>query len=156
MSELATNLGELEDLDLHGLREKWQQHYGTEPPPSMSRELLQRAVGYKMQEEVFGGLSRRTLFQLSTLKTASGTKSLSDVKNAAPVLKSGTKLIREWQGKVHEVLALEDGQFAYGGKTYRSLTVIARQITGTHQTGPRFFGLTANSSVALPKRNDGG
>ena len=147
MSELATNLGELEDLDLHGLREKWQQHYGTEPPPSMSRELLQRAVGYKMQEEVFGGLSRRTLLQLSTLKTA-GTKSLSNVRSAAPAPKSGTKLIREWQGKVHEVLALEDGQFAYGGKIYRSLTTVARQITGTHQSGPRFFGIQVARSGA--------
>ena len=143
MSELATNLGELEDLDLHGLREKWQHYYGTNLPASM-----RRAIGYKMQKEAFGGLSRRTLLQLSTLKTASGTKSLSDVKNAAPVLKSGTKLIREWQGKVHEVLALEDGQFAYGGKTYRSLTTVARQITGTHQSGPRFFGIQTARSGA--------
>lgn len=148
MSELATNLRELENLDLHELREKWQQHCSTEPPPSMSRELLQRAVGYKMQEEALGGLSRRTLLHISTLKTASGTKSLSSVKSAAPAPKSGTKLIREWQGKVHEVLALEDGQFAYGGKTYRSLTTVARQITGTHQSGPRFFGIQVAKSSA--------
>lgn len=148
MNTLVPRLAELENLDLPELREKWQQHYGTEPPPSMSRELLQRAVGYKMQEVVFGGLSRRTLFQLSTMKTASGTKSLSNVRSAAPAPKSGTKLIREWQGKVHEVLALEDGQFAYGGKNYRSLTTVARQITGTHQSGPRFFGIqVARSGV---------
>jgi len=148
MSTLVTDLAELGDLDLHNLREKWQRHYGTEPPPSISWELLQRAVGYKMQEEMFGGLSRRTLLQLSTLKSASGTRSLSEVKGAAPVPKSGTKLIREWQGKVHEVLALEDGQFAYGGKTYRSLTTVARQITGTHQSGPRFFGIQLARSGA--------
>ena len=74
----------------------------------------------------------------------------SDASNLVPAPRSGTKLIREWQGMVHEVLALEDGQFAYGGKTYRSLTMIARQITGTNQSGPRFFGLkpSASSSVA--------
>lgn len=145
---MATNLGELEDLDLHELREKWLQYYGPGTPPSMSRELLRLAISYKMQEEAFGGLSRRILLQLSMLRTASGTKSLLDVKSAAPAPKSGTKLIREWQGKVHEVLALEDGQFAYGGKTYRSLTTVARQITGIHQSGPRFFGIQLARSGA--------
>ena len=149
MSELATNLGELEDLDLHGLREKWQHYYGTNLPASMSRELLQRAIGYKMQKEAFGGLSRRTLLQLSTIKMVAGTKGLSDVSDRVPAPRSGTKLIREWQGKVHEVLTLEDGQFAYGGKTYRSLTMIARQITGTHQSGPRFFGLKSSASIDM-------
>ena len=148
MSELATNLCELEDLDLHELREKWQHYYGTNLSESMSRGLLQRAVGYKIQEEMFGGLSRRTLLQLSTLKSASGTKSLLNVRSGAPAPKSGTKFIREWQGKVHEVLALKDGQFAYGGKTYRSLTTVARQITGTHQSGPRFFGIQVARSGA--------
>jgi hypothetical protein len=65
----------------------------------------------------------------------------------SPVFKPGTKLIREWQGKIHEVLALEDGQFAWAGKTCRSLTVIARQITGAHWSGPRFFGLKAGKGT---------
>lgn len=72
------------------------------------------------------------------------------------MLKPGTKLVREWQGKVHEVLALEDGQFAYGGKTYPSLTVIAREITGTHQSGPRFFGLKPNANAASANGNNDG
>ena len=147
MSALAVKLRELENLDLLDLREEWQRYFGPQAPASMSRELLRLAVGYKMQEEVSGGLSRRTLFQLSALKSASGAKGGSDIKNIAPAPKSGTKLIREWQGKVHEVLALEDGQFAYGGKTYRSLTTLARLITGTHQSGPRFFGLKSTASA---------
>ena len=65
----------------------------------------------------------------------------SNTRVTPPPPKSGTKLIREWRGKVHEVLTLEDGQFAYSGKTYRSLTTIARHITDTHQSGPKFFGL---------------
>ena len=149
MIALAVKLRELENLDLLDLRETWQQYYSTGAPASMSRELLRLAVGYKMQEEVSGGLSRRTLLQLSTMKRVSGTKGLSNVSSLVPAPRSGTKLIREWQGKVHEVLALEDGQFAYGGKTYRSLTMIARQITGTHQSGPRFFGLKSSASVEV-------
>ena len=147
MSALVVKLRELENFDLPDLRETWQQYYGTAAPASMSRELLRLAVGYKMQEEMSGGLSRRTLLQLSTIMTVSGTKGLSDVSGRVPAPRSGTKLIREWQGQVHEVLILEDGQFAYGGKTYRSLTMIARQITGTHQSGPRFFGLKFSTNI---------
>lgn len=147
MSALVVKLRELENLDLLDLRDKWQHYFDRKAPASMSRELLRLAVGYKMQEEMSGGLSRRTLLQLSTMKRVSGTRSLSDASNLVPAPRSGTKLIREWQGKVHEVLALEDGQFAYGGKTYRSLTMIARQITGTHQSGPRFFGLKFSTNI---------
>ena len=149
MSALAVNFRELVSLELPDLREEWQHYFDRKAPASMSRELLRLAVGYKMQEEMSGGLSRRTLLQLSTMKTVSGTRSLSDASNLVPAPRSGTKLIREWQGKVHEVLALDDGQFAYGGKTYRSLTMIARQITGTHQSGPRFFGLKSSASIVM-------
>ena len=149
MSALAVKLQKLVNLELPDLREEWQHYFDRKAPASMSRELLRLAVGYKMQEEMSGGLSRRTLLQLSTMKTVSGTKGLSDVSGRVPAPRSGTKLIREWQGKVHEVLTLEDGQFAYGGKTYRSLTMIARQITGTHQSGPRFFGLKSSASIDM-------
>ena len=149
MSALGIKLRKLVNLQLPDVRETWLQYYGTAAPASMSRELLRLAVGYKMQEEVSGGLSRRALLQLSTMKTVSGTGSLTNVSSLVPAPRSGTKLIREWQGKVHEVLALEDGQFAYGGKTYRSLTIIARHITGTHQSGPRFFGLKSSASIDM-------
>ena len=102
---------------------------------------LQRAIGYKIQEKALGGLNRQTQLRLSTLKSASGRGKASTAERSSPKLKSGTKLLREWQGKVHEVLALDDGLFAYAGKTYRSLTTIARQVTGVHQSGPKFFGL---------------
>ena len=69
--------------------------------------------------------------------------------SVTPVPKSGTKFIREWQGTVHEVLTLENGQFAYRGKTHKSLTLIAKLITGTHQSGPRFFGLRKSSDIKM-------
>ena len=153
---LTVKLKGLEDLGLADLRSTWAEYYGTSPPASMSKELLRLAIGYKMQEEVSGGLSRRTLLQLSSLASAPAGKRHTEGSSQRPVPKAGTKLIREWQGKVHEVLALEDGQFACGGKTYPSLTVIARQITGTHQSGPRFFGLKSNTSIVSVKGNSDG
>ena len=114
----------------------------------MSPELLQRAIGYKIQEKALGGLNRCTLLRLSSLKSASGRGKASAGEHPSPMLKSGTKLLREWQGKVHEVLALDDGRFAYDGKTYRSLTTIARQVTGVHQSGPKFFGLKVPQASA--------
>jgi hypothetical protein len=141
MSPLTAGLESLASLNLHQLREEWSKYYRSETPAAMSPELLQRAIGYKMQEEVLGGLNRRTQLRLSSLRSTSGKRMGSAAERASPALKPGTKLLREWQGKVHEVLALDDGQFAYAGKTYRSLTVIARQITKVHQSGPKFFGL---------------
>ena len=149
MSALADDLAALEAVGLGKLREAWRQHYRSEAPANMSRELLMRAIGYKVQEAVLGGLNRRTLLQLSSSKLLSAANSDSHlIKATTPPPKSGTKLIREWRGKVHEVLTLEDGQFAYSGKTYRSLTTIARHITETHQSGPKFFGLKEAGSSA--------
>jgi hypothetical protein len=153
---LIAKLKDLEYLGLADLRRTWQQYYEMAPPASMSKQLLRLAIGYKMQEEVSGGLSRRVLLQLSSLALAPADKRLAKGSRHRPAPKPGTKLVREWQGKVHEVLALEGGQFACGGKTYPSLTVIARQITGTHQSGPRFFGLKPNASVVPAKRNSDG
>ena len=156
MTTLTVKLEDLEDLCLTDLRSTWAQHYGTAPPTSMSKELMRLAIGYKMQEEVSGGLSRPTLLQLSSLASAPAGKHQTERSSRRPVPKAGTKLVREWQGKVHEVLALEDGQFACGGNTYPSLTVIARQITGTHRSGPRFFGLKPNASSGSAKENGDG
>lgn len=83
MSVLAVKLRDLEDLDLPDLRARWQHYYNTAAAASMSRQLLRLAVGYKMQEEVSGGLSRRALLHLSTLKTVSGTASFLDSSNLA-------------------------------------------------------------------------
>lgn len=137
MSSLEQQLAALEDLDIATLRQRWREFYPNEAPGLMSRELLRLAIGYKLQEQVFGGLGRRTLLGLAAFKGGSKAGRTS----ITPVPKSGTKFIREWQGTVHEVLTLEDGRFAYRGKSYKSLTLIAKLITGIHQSGPRFFGL---------------
>jgi hypothetical protein len=104
----------------------------------MSKELLRLAIAYKKQEQEFGGLSRRTSIRLRALRN--GGRARMHMGREALPLKPGVKLLREWQGKVHEVLALEDGRFAYGGRVWRSLSEIAREITGVRWSGPRFFG----------------
>jgi Protein of unknown function (DUF2924) len=141
MNSMAAGLASLTRLNLHQLREEWANHYRSEAPSAMSPKLLQLAIGYKIQEEALGGLNRRTQLRLLSLKSDSGRRKASAGERTSPTLKSGTKMLREWRGKVHEVLALDDGRFAYNGKTYRSLTTIARQVTGVHQSGPKFFGL---------------
>jgi len=137
MSSLEQELAALEDLDIEALRQRWREFYPGQAPGLMSRELLRLAIGYKLQEQVFGGLGRRTQLALAAFKSGSKAGRVSSTS----VPKSGTKFIREWQGSVHEVLTLENGHFAYRGKTYKSLTLVAKLITGTHQSGPRFFGL---------------
>ena len=141
MNSLAASLEPLTSLNLQQLREEWANHYRSEAPSVMSPELLQRAIGFKIQAKALGGLNRPTQLRLSALKSILAKGNESAGERTSPTLKSGTKFLREWQGTVVEVLALDDGRFAYDGKTYRSLTSIARQVTGVHQSGPKFFGL---------------
>ena len=125
-------------MDLQSLREEWKRLSDDEAPPAMSKELLRLAIAYRRQEQEFGGLSRRTSIRLRALRN-SGKATVHPSGEPLP-LKPGVKLLREWQGKVHEVLALEDGRLAYAGKVWRSLSEIAREITGVRWSGPRFFG----------------
>ena len=138
MSKAEELLAGLTGMDLKSLRDEWKRLSDDEAPPAMSKELLRLAIAYRRQEQEFGGLSRRTSIRLKALRN--GRRGSVYLTGAASPLKPGTKLLREWQGKAHEVLALEDGRFAYAGKVWRSLSEIAREITGVRWSGPRFFG----------------
>jgi Protein of unknown function (DUF2924) len=139
-------LSRLPQLNLGELRELWCDLYKTETAPRLSRELLVRAVAYRMQEVASGGprleLQRR-LRQISLELQQTGRFRMR------PRLKPGTRLMREWHGRTHEVLVLDDG-FSWQGTRYRSLSVIARQITGTAWSGPLFFGLRSKRSAICP------
>ena len=103
-----------------------------------------REIAYKMQERAHGGLAptiKRRLRTLAAEVEANGASAFAP----ALLLKPGTRLLREWGGKTHTVIVLDDG-FEYDGERYQSLTQIARQITGTHWSGPRFFGMTKRIS----------
>lgn len=141
---MAVEIGKLAGLDLFALRERWRALYGSEPPQRMSKELMMRAVAYRMQENAFGGLSRATKTRLM-VAGASGGRPGAQVSRVRTdrTIKPGTKFLREWNGRTHEVMALADGSFAFRGTVYRSLSAIAREITGTRWSGPVFFGLEA-------------
>lgn len=135
----------IEAMDLQALRDQWEELSGDEAPRAMSKELLRLAVAYKIQEQEFGGLSRRTSLRLRALSNGNSVN-ISAVSSSQ--LKPGTKLLREWNGKVHEVSALEDGRYAYAGRVWKSLSEIARQITGVRWSGPRFFGTRERKRTA--------
>jgi hypothetical protein len=142
---LAAELRELGDLGTDDLRQRWAASYGTAPSPRISRELLIRAVAYRIQDEAQGGLGkscRRQLARLAETLRDGGSIAVSQTQSFKP----GTKLIREWKGKVHEVV-IAGGTYIWAGQHYRSLSQIARAITGTRWSGPRFFGLEAGQVV---------
>jgi hypothetical protein len=111
--------------------------------------LLLRAVAYRMQEVARGAL--RTEPQRQLLRIAREFNKTGAVTiRARPELKPGTRLVREWRGRTHDVLVLDDG-FSWQGGHYRSLSAIARKITGTAWSGPLFFGLKpSRRSSAAP------
>jgi Protein of unknown function (DUF2924) len=134
------------NLDIHELREEWRFLYKTEASPHLSRELLIRAVAYRMQEIARGGL--RPELQRQLRQIAQELKQTGEgAKRFRPQLKPGTRLMREWQGGTYEVVVLDDG-CSWQGARYRSLSAIARKITGTAWSGPLFFGLKQNRSVS--------
>jgi len=134
--DIAAELARLEGLANFELRSEWRRLHSMQPPKSLSRDLLLRGITYKIQERSFGGLSKSVLRRLSAPEAPQGA-----ARKAAPaVVKPGTRLVREWNGQTHTVLVHADG-VEWRGKRYRSLSVIAREITGAHWSGPRFFGL---------------
>jgi DUF2924 family protein len=133
---------ELRDLRTRGddeLKERWRNLYGTEPPRKIHRSLLIPAIAYRMQENALGALrpsARRHLMRVAGNapdgRQAPGYPSLSP--------KPGTVLVRDWGGVTHQVKVLEDG-ILLRGKRYKSLSEVARVITGARWSGPLFFGL---------------
>jgi len=148
MSRVELELAELEQLPLQDLRSRWRDIHGDEPSKTLSAQLMRLAIAYVEQERIYGGLTRQAQLKLKGLEgknmsrsVASGTALRNNRPRASTQWKPGTRFLREWQGQTHEVTALDDGRFVHEGKAHRSLTAIARSITGTHQSGPIFFGL---------------
>ena len=140
--KLAAELAGLESLDTPQLRARWKTLYETEAPPRFSRDLLMRAVAYQMQERVLGGLKPATHRLLERI--AEDARARRPIKvSPARKLQSGAILIREWGGTKHQVTVLESG-VVFRGKRYRSLSEVARVITGSRWSGPLFFGLRAS------------
>jgi hypothetical protein len=144
-SDVADRLAQLETLDLSAMRLEWRRLYRAEPP-RLSRDLMMRALAYRIQEIALGGLSKATLRRLASL--AADFESDGRIATPAqPRIKPGARLVREWHGRTHAVVVTEEG-FEFEGKRYRSLTGIARKITGAAWSGPRFFGLARAASAS--------
>jgi hypothetical protein len=139
-------IAELADRPTHQLRLSWRKLYRREPPVGLSRDLMIRILANQIQERAYGGLSPSVNRRLNTLAGEVERGSLSF--DPGVVLKTGARLVRQWRGHAHTVLVLGDG-FEYNGQRYGSLTMIAARITGTHWSGPRFFGVTKRTSGSL-------
>jgi hypothetical protein len=147
------DLGELEfceiaalvDHSTQELRHVWRTLHHTGPPPGLSRDLMIRGLADKLQQRTHGGPSRALQRRLQILAAdfEKGARSF----DPSIALKSGATLVRQWRERTHTVLVREDG-FEYEGQRYRSLTVIAEQITGAHWSGPRFFGLSKRARAS--------
>lgn len=121
----------LETMTLEEVRSAWRARYGA-PPKLRSLDLLRRLLSWRMQIEATGGLDPALRQALRA----------GDATPRGPTLRPGAKVGREWRGVRHEVEVIEAG-FLYEGRTYDSLSSIARAITGVRWNGPRFFGLRA-------------
>ncbi|MGX1167909.1 hypothetical protein AB7M16_004175 [Bradyrhizobium sp. USDA 372] len=122
------------------LKARWRELFGSEPPP-YNRRFLESRLAYRIQELAYGGLSTDTVRRLEALAAdlpTKGSKRVRHKNSDRPV--SGTRLIREWKGVEHRV-TVRDADFEYQGRPYKSLSAVARAITGTRWNGLVFFGL---------------
>ena len=124
----------LDALDRSALLQRWQSAFGHEAPPRLSRPLMEKAIAYEIQVRAYGGLSARTI---RVLKAAAKPEAMAGSRRSPG---RGTRLVREWNGILHEVDVRDDG-YLWRGQRYRSLSAIALAITGTKWSGPRFFGI---------------
>ncbi len=128
-SALVGEIEELQKATPANLKERWRALYGTEPPRRISRDLLVRALAYRIQEKVLGGLKPSTRRLLTKVAADASTRRPIQVA-PEPGLKPGTVLLREWHGTEHQVIVRENG-IVFRGKTYKSLSQVAHRITGT-------------------------
>jgi hypothetical protein len=137
----------LREASTADLKVRWRELFGKEPPP-FSRPYLQDRLTYRIQELACGGLEPGTVARLEALgeRLDGGNIVLRRIRaDDRPI--AGTRLVREYQGVEHVVTVMTDG-FDYGGRPYRSLSAIARAITGTRWNGWTFFGLIRQGHAA--------
>ena len=132
---------ELPTLRRPGLLSLWADLFERASPEKLRKELMVPILAYRMQEKAYGGLKPATRTRLRQLARALEQDPAANIA-AVPQIKPGTRLLREWRGETHEVIA-EDAGYNYRGKRFDSLSEIARHITGTRWSGPLFFGLKA-------------
>ena len=136
--KLEADLAALATLSSAQLRQRWVA-VTKRPLPKVSPAMLRRALGYELQAKALGGLSRASQQRLEQAAAAK-----TQTRSPSP----GMRLVREWQGKVHIVTIGENGEVEWNGQSWRSLSEVARTITGTRWSGPAFFGLKEGKGKA--------
>jgi len=169
---LEVDLARLPKMSNTELRALWAEQFRGKPPPS--RNLLIREIAWRTQEQRDGGFdaeTRRLLKAAMRAATAAGPRSKPGNRDVSgeeslprkrcprqpttsPKLPAAARLVREWGGARHEVIVVEDGRaYRYRDRTYKSLTAVAREITGTHRSGPMFFGLSNRTGTRAANDN---
>lgn len=144
---IAAEIERLSSLPIATLRQRWHEaHPDKQMPKGLARDLLVRTIAWQLQEKEFGRFPPALTRKLQRLSEQLRRTGSLDLERQA-VVKSGTTLLREWGGQTHRVVAMEDG-FIFRDQRFASLSEIAREITGTRWSGPRFFGL--RQSVSKP------
>ena len=146
---LRFEIDALNELTRTELADRWQKAHGCLPPKGIKRNLLMHSAAWQLQARQLGGLkgeAKRTLQRMIKAGWPTSGNNHDVGSNRKPVrhlrgkLAPGVRLVREWNSRLHVVEVVDDG-FLYDGKAYSSLTAVAKRITGTNWSGPRFFGL---------------
>lgn len=134
-----TTLADLEAMDRAALAHLWSELIGGDVPASMSQPMQRRFLAFELQARIEGGLP-------ATLRARLDRIAAGEERKASPTLQPGARLLREWNGTTHVVDVLPEG-FLWNGSAHRSLSAIARAITGARWSGPRFFGLVSDAGA---------
>jgi len=146
LEELAREITRLLTLEAPALRERWASIFGDDPSPNLRRALLLRAIAYRLQEKASARLkpsTQRLLDRIADNRSRDAPQSTPQRRASA-----GTVLIREWRGVSHRVTVL-DHEVVYRDRRYRSLSEVARAITGSRWSGPLFFGLKGRAKESV-------
>lgn len=133
---LIERIAAIEAMSKNDRKAEWRRLMKSSPPSAFGSGLLGRALAYREQERALGGLSAANLKRIRKLGRGASDEPVNCIHDVRP----GAWLSRTWHGEVHQVVILEDGA-EYRGERFASLSAVARKITGTHWSGPRFFGL---------------
>lgn len=140
---MSSALKELNEAGRNELIDKWKQTLSSSPPPNTSQDMMRLIIGWEMQAKTARSdvrVLRTAITKLLKTSPATVDKTISVIKLKTE-LSPGTRLSRDWQGRTYIVDVLDKG-YAYESKLYTSLTPIAKAITGSHRSGPLFFGLS--------------
>jgi hypothetical protein len=143
--DVSKQIAGLRGLSRADLAALWERLFKKLAPSGIRREFLVPFLAYKIQENAYGGLGSRTRAELRRIAKDVENSQASSGQPSRVKMKTGMRLLREWRGQMHEVLVTESG-YEYRGTSYRSLSELARTITGTRWSGPAFFKLDRATS----------